>query len=746
MAIFCIPKNLVTKLKESALKGEVNIKELLDMSSVERRNYLSGFTDPELGKMLNTEFEKAIVSKQKSALTDWAKSVFSPQAKAKPVFKTVLDKINALDEIGVMKPESQKAFLEDLVSDKLGINVSPEEVKAISEKAQKIDAAQVKLGNDLGNPAKEQETLEFFQAKREMDDYLQTLAPASNLKILTGTIGRGMMLFSAKSPILNIGSNVEIGFAEALSRRIADFGLRGADNSKAVKYVKMVNRIYQKTGYDLSRMTSITDSGASGERVLGQTVHAQGKGAVRLVGRVVEDIVFKQLMGAPDVAFSSAHFADSVNINAMKLANGDKAQAALFMEDAMRLTPQTAEGEILRQQGIMDAQKSTWTDKSWATKISNGIRTIFNDVSGDFRVGDYLFPFVKTPANVIAMGMDYAGMGIPKAMIDTVKAVRSGELGSREYRQSVSRNLVRSGLGLAGAAAIAFNLDDDDFVGAYDPARAQIESLRNSNYNAIRIGNKWVSVDWLGPLAVPVSAMMFARKYGSTPGEKTFQYGKGVLSAVKNLPGVSDAYDFIRTNAYKKNQSLEEMTGEARNYLIDQVSSRLIPSFVSDVAKATDTSERVSTKGAEALKAKIPGLRQSLPEKRTILGEVKKTEPAWSVILFGSRVRTSQENNTIKELSNVSDNTGKGINFTDWDKSSSAKLAQFKEKKGKDIYDRAKVEYGQEIKKNLDSTMKQGKYQKMSDDEKLTVINGIDTDAMNKVFKKYGFKYISKKK
>src|SRR3990167_3150133 len=378
--------------------------------------------------------------------------------------KIALEKgeINA-DVIAKLLPEERvalKSMLESVVSEGLGIKASSEEIANITKIAKEIDTAQKKLGSDLGNPSKLDNNLEFFKAKREMENYLGGQVPAPRLRVLTSTIGRGMMLFSIKSPVLNIGSNVEIGLAEALSRRIANFGVKGADNKLARDYVKMVNKVYQKTGYDVSRMTTLRDTGAAGERVLGQIVHSQGKGAVRKTGRVIEDLVFKQLMGAPDVAFSSAHFADSVNLNAMKLAKGDKVLAREMMEDSMRIIPNTPRGGILRDQGIMDAMKATWTDTSWASRVSNKFREILNDVSGDLRAGDYLLPFIKTPANVISTGMDYAGVGIPKAFFKMYKAIRLGELGNKETLSSISRDLVRSGLGLTGAVLVASKLKD----------------------------------------------------------------------------------------------------------------------------------------------------------------------------------------------------------------------------------------------------------------------------------------------
>ena len=650
--------------------------------------------------------------------------------------------INA-DVIAKMLPAEKtalKAMLENVVSDGLGIKASSEEIANITKFAKKIDTAQKKLGSDLGNPSKLDNNLEFFKAKREMENYLGGQVPAPRLRVLTSTIGRGMMLFSIKSPVLNIGSNVEIGLAEALSRRIVNFGVKGTDNKLARDYIKMVNKVYQKTGYDISRMTTLRDTGAAGERVLGHIVHSQGKGAVRKVGRVIEDVVFKQLMGAPDVAFSSAHFADSVNLNALKLAKGDKVLARKMMEDSMRIVPTTPRGQILRDQGVMDAMKATWTDTSWASRVSEGIRKILNEVSGDLRAGDYLLPFIKTPANVISTGMDYAGVGIPKAFFKMYKAIRLGELGNKQVMQSISRDLVRSGLGITGGVLIASQLKDNDFVGAYDPARVQIEQLRNSNTNSIRVGGKWISTDWLGPLAVPVTAIMFARKYGKTGGERTFQYGKGVLASALQIPGVSDIYDAVKSNAYKQNQSLEEMTGETANYVSSQIYSRLFPSFLSDISKAVDPKVRQSVKGFEGIKTKIPFLSTTLPAKRNIFGEEIQGESALSDIFFGARIKTDKESPLIKEINKLSQNTGKGISFTDWDKSTSKKLAQFKEKKG-GAYDKAKEMYGRKLKSLLENEMKKSKYKKMSDDEKLEFIRNQDTIAIDYVLKKYGFKY-----
>lgn len=653
------------------------------------------------------------------------------------------------EDVARMLPEEKaalKSILEEFVTDKLGVKISNAEVEQIRTRAEAIDKAQKKLGDDLGNPKKEQENIDFFMAKKKMEDYLLSHDPAPKTRVLTGTIGRGMMLGSLKSPLLNIGSNIEIGLTEALSRRFSGGGVKGADGKLALDYFKMANKIYQKTGFDISRMTSLKDSGSMGERVLGQTIHSQGPGVVRKVGRGIEDIVFKQLMGAPDVAFSSAHFADSVNTGALKMAKGDKVAARKLMQDAMRVEPLTPEGEVLRAQGILDAQTATWTNKSWASDFSEGVRKVVNNLTGDARVGDYVFPFVKTPSNVIATGLDYAGGGIAKTLFKTYKAFKTGDLRSPEYTRSISRDLVRSGIGIAGALIITNQLNNDDFVGAYDPSRSQIEALRNSNTNSIRVGGKWISTDWLGPLAVPVTAIMYARKYGKDPKDKPLQYLYGMGSAVAHLPVIDEIVSGVKQYQNNKVQSAEDLGNSASEYVVSEAKARLVPSIFSDIAKAVDPTVR-DTKGgflgSNKIIGGIPFLSETLPAKTNLLGETIQGESPLVDILFGARVKTDKETPLIKEVSRVSDTLDKGITFTDWDTSTSKTLAQFKQKVGEVKYNEAKIKYGKELKIQLEKAIANPVYKKLSDEDKLKVINGKDQDAMDKIFTQYHFKYKS---
>ena len=746
MAKWCLIPKLADQFKQGLISGDISPAKLNEMSTKDRTSFLEKYVGDQAVEV-NRRFERSLLRKnQNAAILQWAKDTAGINADAR---KRMIDRIeqrNKEEFDRVFNPSEEQSFLGSIAEEKFGVSVSREEAKRIFDLSKGVESAREKAGNDIGNPDKLAENLEYFKARKQMDDYFDSLVPSGNLRVLTGTIGRGVMLASIKSPVLNIGSNIEIGLAEAMTRRIAEQSYRGTDNQLVLDYMKAAREIYKETGYDISRMMQMGDSGKAGSRVLGDAVNTQGPGAVKKVGRVIEDVVFKNLMGAPDAVFGSAHFADSLNVNSLKTTKGNVQEARAMMLDAMRIEPQTEMGKVLREQALLDAQTSTWVNKSWASDFSLALRGLLNKASGDLRLGDYLMPFVKTPANVISTSADYAGLGAVKALVKTVDALRKGDLGSERHVRNVSRDLVRSGIGLLSAVVIASNLDDEDFVGAYDPARAQYEELRGSNYNAFRVGNKWISTDWLGPLSVPVSAIMYARKYGSTPQERAFQYSKGVLSTFQNLPGVTEIYDFVKSNLYKGDQSLEEMVAGAGDYILEEAYSRLVPSLIGDLAKATDEYQR-ETGGSviSSIQSRLPYLRKELPIKRDIFGREMKTEGPVASVLFGSRVKTERENAVINEIGRVIDANDQSITFTDWDRTSSKKLAQFRQSIGDDRYNDAKVDYGRELERLVTELIDTKKYRDMTDDERADAISGLDTKAIEEIFRRYSFTYKQEK-
>lgn len=733
---FCIPKSTALQMKEAVKNGEVSIKDLYDAPNSEaRRVVFEKFASKELAKEINTAFEKAMVSKQKTALKDWAEKVFTPSQKKEASYKGILERIDELDSLGVLNDANSKSFLSDLVADRLGISVTPQEIKMITENANKLETEFAKPTED-GIPS-----VDYWVARKEMDNYLNSLNPSHQLKVATSIGGRGAMLLSVKSPLTNIISNTVNGAVQGFERRLASLTAAGLNNDFALEYVKKVNNIYQKSGFDISRMESI----ASNQVRLGEdVVSSQGKGAVRAIGRWYEDIVFKQLMGAPDVASASISFADSANLASTKLAKGDKAKALEIFKDATRLEPKTIDGEIVRSQAIADAKYATYTNKGGYSDLAMAIRTALNNASGDIRFGDQLMPFVKTPANVVQAGVDAAGVGAFKGFYKLPEAIKEMKVGNGEPMQEVVRLFVRSGLGMTLAVVLAHMFNPDDFIGEYDNLTSKEKSLvaqKGATYNSIKIGDKYVSLDYFGPLASSFVGFMYARKYGENLPEQIFQYGRGVVTQAAKVPGLREFSDLVSNvqDAATKGK-LGDIAAGLTNEAVAYIRARVIPAIVNDVAKGTDSKERQTDKGQlSKFKSSIPGLRQTLPSKvNQLTGEEIEGQGFIQTILFGSRVKNASNSKLITEVSRLND-VGESPTMSSIEKSSK-RFKQLKEQIGDDKFNEAIKFYGTEYGKKANARIEATSYKNKTDEEKKKLLNKIRNDVMDATLAKYHYK------
>jgi len=713
------------------------------MTSQERRVAFAKHVGEDTAKEINTSFEKAMISNQQTALANWAKKTFSGEPKRKGQYKSTLDKIQELEEKGLLTPENTDTFLQDLVTDKLGISISPSEAKQISTLAKNIEDLSTDI-SDIGLPS-----TKWWEAKSKMDQFIQSQQPSNQLKVASSTIGRGMMLASVKSPLVNIISNTVQGVITAFERRFSSGQYTGLNNTFARKFIKENMKIYEKSGYDTSRMIGFGDD----KHLLGENiVHSQGKGFVRAAGRMIEDTVFKQLMGAPDVAYSGAHFADSANLSSTKMAQGEglkgkaaRERALEIFKDAVQIEPKTIDGEIVRSQAIADAQYATFTDETIYSDTALKIREVFNKMLGNARAGDQIMPFVKTPANVVGAGIDYSGVAAPAQLFLLPRAIAQARSGERVALQKSIRTLVRSGLGLTAAFALSSVFDPEDFIGNYPVSEKErkLLELKNATPNSVKVNGKWVSLDYFGPLAAPFIGMMYARKYGGDAAEKVIKYYQGVGIQALKVPGFQDFQDIVKnvqdlTNEAKTGK--EELTSAATGLIIDFIRSRTVPAIVNDIAKATDPNERVADVKEDPLariKASIPGLRETLPAKKTVFGDSIKAEDGLSTLVFGSRVKTENDNTLIKELVRL-DEAGQLPSITDVEKNSKY-MKELKKQIGKEKFKDAMTYYQAEFKSRVQELITNDLYKEASDEKKKNAIDNQKDKAIKVTLIEYDY-------
>jgi hypothetical protein len=747
MAAFCLTKDIADKLKAAAIKGDINIADMYEMTSSQRRALFSKYVDSDTARQINAGFESAMISTQADALSKWAERTFKGKANESKR-KDVAAKVKSLEKTGVLTPQGEDAFLDDLAATKLGATVTAEEVGKIVELANKMEAS-ADQRNELGLP-----TLEYFKAKREMEDYLASIEPSGQIKVLTSTIGRGTMLLNFKSTLLNIESNTIQAFLQAAERRFETRRIGGVNNKIGKEYRDYVLKVWNETGFDVSRLRTLDDEG----KVLGEErVTSQGKGVVRALGRFYEDIVFKKMMGTPDVIFSALAFADSANLTSTMLAKaegltGEKlvTRAGKIFRDATRIDPQTPQGKKVREQAIADAEVATYTNKSAYSDLALGIRTAFNAVQPDLRLGDQLLPFVKTPANVVALGIEASGILLPfQIIIDTAKFgndIRKGESISDARLNNFKgymRKFVRAGLGMSLAYILAEAFEPEDFIGEYPTTTKEQELLRlqKASPNSVRIGDKWISLDYFGVLGTPFIGMMYAKKYGEGQADQIiYNYYLGSGRQVLKIPSLDVAgslKDLIEKQRFGEAETVTEGLQKAAQ---DFVTSRLVPSIIYDVAKATDQYEREvkPTDAYQSFQSKLPFLRQQLPPKINVLGETVQTESALNQLLFGSRVKSVNTNPVVEEYTRLA-GTGNLPAISDYERTNE-RYKQLKEQVGEAKFMEVKRYFGTNMNIRTSRLIASARYKRLSDEDKAKEINKIKQDLLDETLKKFRYR------
>lgn len=184
---FCLPKEYTKKFISSLKDGTIDPEKMADMTSKERREYLSEIVGEYNAKPVNALFEsKLLLKNQQAGMIQWAKQV----ADLKPeVRRDIISKIEKLDN--VLDSGTQDAFLEDLVSKKLGTDITFEEAQKITEFSKEVQQSREAQNGTpekylSGNETKTEkiQRLAYGENLRKMSEYLDKINPVMNKNII----------------------------------------------------------------------------------------------------------------------------------------------------------------------------------------------------------------------------------------------------------------------------------------------------------------------------------------------------------------------------------------------------------------------------------------------------------------------------------------------------------------------------------------------------------------------------------
>ena len=287
-----------------------------------------------------------------------------------------------------------------------------------------------------------------------------------------------------------------------------------------------------------------------------------------------------------------------------------------------------ADVEAARAYAIEEAQKATYRN---TTALSEALSQ-FGRYEGDNPVkragsfvADALFPFRKTPANILTTGLDYSPIGLGKGIKEALFDVKSGKCTAADAVDSLASGLTGTGILALGAylaaegffgATLHVRAGDDDKEEAFE------KSMGKQDY-AIQIGDKSYTLDWMTPAAMPlfagVAIMESVRKGGGTF-DALVDSLLGMQDVVLETSMLSSLNDLISYWSYADNKV---------GYLLDRAASsyagQYIPTIGSKAASVFDDTVRKSyvEKGTgqvasdvnyflQGAAKKVPGARNQL--------------------------------------------------------------------------------------------------------------------------------------
>ena len=165
---YCLPKHLANDFLKKIKSGEISPDKLTKMTSQERNATFAELLGKENSQKVNALFEsKLLLKNQQQGIISWVKTVGGMKAEVK---RDILSKVEKMTE--VLQPAEKTAFLNDLVTQKLGMSVSLEEANTIAKLAK--DISDKRTIRDAGG-----DRLEYGRAKVAFGNYVSDLKNAS---------------------------------------------------------------------------------------------------------------------------------------------------------------------------------------------------------------------------------------------------------------------------------------------------------------------------------------------------------------------------------------------------------------------------------------------------------------------------------------------------------------------------------------------------------------------------------------
>lgn len=270
-----------------------------------------------------------------------------------------------------------------------------------------------------------------------------------------------------------------------------------------------------------------------------------------------------RLLDAEDAWFCKRYYANALASYAKK--NGISAEMIVQNGDGLAAA---------RAYAIREAQRGTYRDVNAFSQMVTGIGNAGRNSKNAFaRAGNLLMqgvlPFKKTPANILARGVEYSPLGFLTSIAAYAKEVRRSGI-TVDERQAAGIKLMdglSAGLTGTGLMALGFLMAGQGWLRGHgsddDKERRQEEANGHQAYS-LEVGGVSVTLDWVAPEALPVFAGANLYEIASSMKNGDWENGPQMKDYIKAITQLSDPMvemsmlsgvaDVIQSTAYAKNQ------------------------------------------------------------------------------------------------------------------------------------------------------------------------------------------------
>lgn len=591
----------------------------------------------------------------------------------------------------------------------------------------------------------------LIATQKMLNEIHQTIPATIGEKL--STVMYYAQLLNPKTAIRNVIGNLGFGATEMAKDVVgapidmAVTGVRKLLGQDAKRTVYMPNVLKQlKWGYQGGKeafkeaRAGVNLSGLEGQLQIGNKQPAfRGKG-----GEFFSKAMQTEL-SVPDRAFYTARYEQALH-NMMK---------------AEKVSKPTKE---MMERADYAGKYVTFQDDSRAAQafvaFKNGLNKIAGTKDGTFGAGNFVINYPKTPGNIIARGLDYSPVGFIKSTMEMARPLfRKGPFDQQKFVESFSRAAVGSGalLGtgalLHRAGIITGKPSKDKDVNAQDKAtglgayRINVSALKrfvtsgfNPESGKLRDGDQLVSYDWFQPAAIGIS---MGANIDETKASNKGAVGKmmGILGA-----GGSSVAGGLETIANQPLvQGLTKLTGNGGGLVqgalatATGIPASFIPTAVSQLNQLMDNTARstydpnVAVQGVNMLKAKIPGLAQTLQPQVGPDGTPNERYQNGSNNIFNVMFNPAftgkyQADDVQKEISRLEDVTGQTSQYPSIIKNTQTVNGQDVQLSPQQVTAMQKLQ-GQLTQEAYKIVMSNPEYAKLSDTDKVKKLQNIITAA-----------------